>query len=530
MGTPRSASRRSPTLSTAATASSPVGSYVINVSGAADPNYNISYVTGTLTVIPDVPAVSSIISNLGPTAGGTPVTITGTNLSYVTAVYFGATAASNITVNSDTQIVVTSPAGTVGTVDVTVTTADGVSAILSADQFRYVAAPVVFGIDNLSGSVWGNTLVNIYGSNLADATTAVFFGTTPAVAFSVISQGQILALSPAGAGTADVTVVTAGGSSPGLPAGQFTYLPATLTWDGVAVGNWTNAQWSGLGLSYPDSRANAIIGSGSVVQVTSDQAANSLSIQSNAQVAVGPEAILSVTTDTSVTGGGSLNLDPNGAFSTDGTLTLDTGGSLVGGPISAAAYQFNDGMAGADLSGPGGLSKDTGGTVILSGANYYAGPTVVKAGKLIVTSSSALPGGTNLTVGAGGVFDFDPSQAGEPVVALASSAVSATSTAIVAAGVVANAPVALSALSGSSPSLVRPVENLTNEPAAALSRAASDAVFKSYRSTFDRTVTPADNAQSTSAWAWLAAIESSWDSSDQNKNGRSTTDMAQFAS
>src|SRR5208282_4784033 len=134
----------------------------------------------TLAIIPDVPSVSSVLSNSGPTAGGTAVTITGTNLSYVTAVKFGATPASNFTVISNTQIVATSPAGTAGTVDVTLATADGASAISSADQFRYVAAPVVSGIDTPSGSVWGNTLVTISGSNLADATTAVFFGTTPA--------------------------------------------------------------------------------------------------------------------------------------------------------------------------------------------------------------------------------------------------------------------------------------------------------------------------------------------------------------
>jgi hypothetical protein len=39
-----------PTLSTTATADSPVGSYAISASGAVDPNYTISYVAGTLTV------------------------------------------------------------------------------------------------------------------------------------------------------------------------------------------------------------------------------------------------------------------------------------------------------------------------------------------------------------------------------------------------------------------------------------------------------------------------------------------------
>ena len=41
-----------PALATTATASSPVGSYSITVSGAASPNYTISYASGTLTVNP----------------------------------------------------------------------------------------------------------------------------------------------------------------------------------------------------------------------------------------------------------------------------------------------------------------------------------------------------------------------------------------------------------------------------------------------------------------------------------------------
>ena len=55
-----------PTLITTATASSPGGSYDIDVSGAVDPNYNISYVTGTLTI-----AVKSVEWTGGPSGTGT---------------------------------------------------------------------------------------------------------------------------------------------------------------------------------------------------------------------------------------------------------------------------------------------------------------------------------------------------------------------------------------------------------------------------------------------------------------------------
>src|SRR5499433_3669799 len=82
------------------------------------------------------PTVTNVNPNTGPTSGGTSVTITGTNFSGVTAVRFGSNAAGSFTVDSATQITATSPAG-VGTVDVTVTTASGTSAISSGDRFTY---------------------------------------------------------------------------------------------------------------------------------------------------------------------------------------------------------------------------------------------------------------------------------------------------------------------------------------------------------------------------------------------------------
>ena len=57
----------------------------------------------------------------GPLGGGTLVTITGTGFTGATAVDFGTTPATDLTVVSDTTITADSPAGT-GTVDVTVTT------------------------------------------------------------------------------------------------------------------------------------------------------------------------------------------------------------------------------------------------------------------------------------------------------------------------------------------------------------------------------------------------------------------------
>jgi YVTN family beta-propeller protein len=107
---------------------------------------------------PVVSTVTGIIPSSGPVAGGTSVTITGTNLGGATAVNFGSASATIIT-NSDSQITTTSPTGNgAGTVHVTVTTNGGTSTTSSADQFTYTVtplpAPTVTGIAPTSGIYW----------------------------------------------------------------------------------------------------------------------------------------------------------------------------------------------------------------------------------------------------------------------------------------------------------------------------------------------------------------------------------------
>lgn len=69
--------------------------------------------------------------------------IAGSGFTGATAVDFGSTAATSYTVNSDAQVTASSPAGSAGTVDVTVTTAGGTSATGSADKFTYAGCAYV---------------------------------------------------------------------------------------------------------------------------------------------------------------------------------------------------------------------------------------------------------------------------------------------------------------------------------------------------------------------------------------------------
>ena len=87
---------------------------------------------------PPAPTISSVTPATGTVAGGTSVTITGTDLTGATAVTFGGVAAT-ITSNTAMQIVATSPAGAAGAVAVAVTTAGGTAT--SANAFTYTTSP-----------------------------------------------------------------------------------------------------------------------------------------------------------------------------------------------------------------------------------------------------------------------------------------------------------------------------------------------------------------------------------------------------
>ena len=175
---------------------------------------------------PSPPVVSSISPTSGPSSGGTQVVVSGSGFTGANAVDFGSSAASGFTVVSDSSILVYAPSGT-GTVDIAVTTTGGTSQTSSSDQFTYTSTPpppsppVVSSVSPKTGPQSGGTLVVIYGSSFTSA-TAVNFGTSLA-SFTVLSDSEIIATSPAGYGQVSVTVSNTAGVSATSPDTHFTY-------------------------------------------------------------------------------------------------------------------------------------------------------------------------------------------------------------------------------------------------------------------------------------------------------------------
>ena len=170
-----------------------------------------------------VPSVSAVSPVAGLVSGGTEVTITGADFTDVTAVDFGTGAATDYTVTSGTSITATSPAGSAGTVDVTVSTPVGSSVTSGADKFTYEAVPSVTAVGPVAGLLGGGTTVVITGTNF-NAATGVSFGSVAATGYAVNSATQITATSPSEpAGTVDVTVTTPVGTSATSAADHFIF-------------------------------------------------------------------------------------------------------------------------------------------------------------------------------------------------------------------------------------------------------------------------------------------------------------------
>jgi hypothetical protein len=104
-----------------------------------------------------VPTVTAVTPIQGPAAGGTVVTITGTDFTGMTlpaGLTFGGANATTYTVDSATQITATAPAHAAGLVQVQVTSLGGASANTPADDYTYgIIYTNIRGVDRYDTAV-----------------------------------------------------------------------------------------------------------------------------------------------------------------------------------------------------------------------------------------------------------------------------------------------------------------------------------------------------------------------------------------
>lgn len=309
-----------------------------------------------------VPTVATVSPAAGPVAGGTTLTIGGTNLNGITGVTVGGVPATVVSANAaGTALTVRTPAGSAGPKAVAVTTWGGTAT--KANAFTYMAVPAITAVSPSAGPLAGNTLITVTGTGLAGA-TSVKVGSAACSSVTVNAAGTALtARTPAGsAGVRSVSVTTPGGT--GTKAAAYAYMAApTATSVSPAAGPLAgNTLVTVTGSNFLAGATTVLIGSVPATNVT----------------------VTSSTTLTARTGANTAGLKaivvraPGGQGTTFGVFRY------MAAPTIASV---------SPSAGPA-----TGNTLItVAGTNFLAGSTTVLIGGLPCTSVTVNAAGTSLT-------------------------------------------------------------------------------------------------------------------------------------
>lgn len=186
---------------------------------------SVTSIDVTIADATTLPSLGSVSPANGPIAGGTAVTLSGSNLRSDCTVSFGGVAATNVAVVSATSMTATTPPHTSGAVDVALTCGSDTSTLSNA--FTYLGvSPHVSGLTPSFGSSSGGTLVGITGDNLVSGCWPFFDGVAARSA-TVIDATRIVASTPPHAAATDVTLlVRCNGTVPATLANAFSYTSA----------------------------------------------------------------------------------------------------------------------------------------------------------------------------------------------------------------------------------------------------------------------------------------------------------------
>ncbi len=150
------------------------------------------------------PRVDSFNPAVGATAGGTLITIAGSNFSAKASVTFGGKPAQSVQVLSPFVIKVTTPVSDPGPAQLKVSNPDGQSNT-AAKPYLYVLPPQIASIFPAKGSSAGGTPVIVRGKHFL-AGAKVYFGKVPASDVVLVSDSILTMRSPVGLADSAVAV------------------------------------------------------------------------------------------------------------------------------------------------------------------------------------------------------------------------------------------------------------------------------------------------------------------------------------
>lgn len=309
-----------------------------------------SVASSSVNVVPvsGPPTVTSISPTSGTTAGGTSVTITGTNFISGTTVTIGGSSCTSVVVVSSTSITCTTPAGTAGAQDVVVATGVSPNATL-VGGFTYVVPPAAPATPDLATA-------SDSGSSSSDDVTS---DNTPTISVGSATNGNTVTVTATKSGQTNVTCTFTATAQTGCDLG-------TLV-DGV----WSvTAKQTASGIDSAATSALSI-----TVDATRPTVTSFSSTKSNGTYGVGTTINITATLSEAVADGASI------------TVTLDTGDTVV---LTKATSTT---LTGTYTVGTG----DNSGDLTVSSYVLTSAPTDALGNAM---TSTALPTGSNNIAGA----------------------------------------------------------------------------------------------------------------------------------
>ena len=185
-----------------------------------NPSGNGAQVPSAFTYLGAAPTVTSVSPVVGPSAGGTDVTIEGANFENGVSVSINHQLAPVVSV-TPSRLVVRMPAHAPATVGLAVTNPDSQVAWVPAAFTYENAGPAIISVEPASGPTGGGTTVTIVGSGFSAGASVRFDGVAATI---VHATGEMLTVQTPGhaAGAVGISVVNADGHGTTRPA-AYTY-------------------------------------------------------------------------------------------------------------------------------------------------------------------------------------------------------------------------------------------------------------------------------------------------------------------
>jgi parallel beta-helix repeat protein len=262
------------------------------------------------------PTISGISPNSGPTAGGTAVTISGSNFRSGTAVQFGSLSARGVQIANSAQIQAVTPAESSGVVSITVKNSDGQTAT-AANAFTFAAPPLQIVTTSLPvGSVGASYSATLAASGGTPPYTWSTTGGVLPAGLQLNANAGTIAGTPTASGSFPFTAQVKDAKSASFSVGLSLKISTTSAGGGPVVA-----------ITSPSNGA-MVSGSVSVTASATDTQSNVTSVQfflNNAQlgsaVASSPYAI---TWDTTQLSAGTYNLSAQATDAAGNTRTSAT--------------------------------------------------------------------------------------------------------------------------------------------------------------------------------------------------------------